>query len=245
MPQSKATASKTKSRKRVRAAKKEPKSTFGGYRKRTITAREFIGSLFSLAGEVPTIYQIWGKHELDPGFREELMLAVAKLNECRYCTWGHHEWAHLAGVPEDELAHIEQMDPEGFDRRKWVALSYVRAFVSDKFGSVPRELRKEMRENYTVHEIKEIELVTWIMDLGNRGANTWDAMLSRLRGNPAVDSHIIDEAVLSGAFLTVAPVAVAYLAFASNRSFSETAFSLIDYVTHYEERNSEKQVAAT
>jgi len=218
MAQSKATAGKAKSRKSRKAAKSEPRSTFGGYRKRTITAREFIGSLFSLAGEVPTIYEIWGKHELDPGFREELMLAVAKLNDCRYCSWGHHEWAHIAGVPD---------------------------FVSGKFGSVPRELRREMRENYTAHEIKEIELVVRIMDLGNRGANTWDAMLSRFGGNPAADSHIIDEAVLSGAFLTVAPVAVAYLAYASNRSFSETARSLIDYVKHYEERNSGEQVGTT
>jgi AhpD family alkylhydroperoxidase len=245
MPQSKATASKTKSRKSRKAAKSEPKGTFGGYRKRTITAREFIGNLVSLASEAPTIYEIWGKHELDPGFREELMLAVAKLNDCRYCSWGHHEWAHIAGVPEEELAHIEDMDIEDFDRRKWVALSYVRAFVSGKFGSVPRELRREMRDNYTAHEIKEIELVVRIMDLGNRGANTWDAMLSRLRGNPAADSHILDEAVLSGAFLTVAPVAVAYLAYASNRSFSETARSLIDYVKHYEERNSGEQVGTT
>jgi len=245
MPQDKASTSKTKSRKRGRAAKREPKSTFGGYRKRTITAREFIGNLFSLAGEAPTIYEIWGKHELDPGFREELMLTVAKLNDCRYCSWGHHEWAHTAGISEEELAHLEDMDPEFFDRRKWIAVSYVRAFVSGKFGSVPRELRKEMRENYTAHEIKEIELVTRIMDLGNRGANTWDAMLSRLKGNPAADSHIFDEAVLSGVFLTVAPVGIAYLAYSTNRSFSETAFSLIDYVTHYEERNNKKEAAAT
>jgi hypothetical protein len=70
-------------------------------------------------------------------------------------------------------------------------------------------------------------------------------MLSRLRGNPAADSHILDEAVLSGAFLTVAPVAIAYLAYASNRSFLETARSLIDYVKHYEERNSKKPAGAT
>ncbi len=245
MPQSAATEKKTRPRKPARKSKKEPRSTFGGYRKRTITAQEFVGSLLSLAGEAPTIYEIWGKHELDPGFREELMLAVAKLNDCRYCTWGHHEWAHAAGVSEEELAHVEDMDPEFFDRRKWVALSYVRAFVSGKFGSVPRELRKEMRANYTAHEIKEIELVVRIMDLGNRGANTWDAMLSRLRGHPAADSHIIDEAVLSSAFLMVAPIAIAYLAYASNRSFMETARSLIDYVSHYEERNGNKKVAST
>jgi len=153
MPPTKKGSSKTRTR-RGGAGTSKPRGTFGGYRKRTITAREFIGSLFSLAGEAPTIYEIWGKHELDPGFREELMLAVAKLNDCRYCSWGHHEWAHIAGIPEEELAHIEQMDPEGFDRRKWVVLSYVRAFVSGKFGSVPRDLRREMRENYTAHEIK-------------------------------------------------------------------------------------------
>ena len=230
--------------KRRKAAKGKSTSGFGGYRKRTITARELIGSLFSLAGEAPTIYEIWGKHELDPGFREELMLAVAKLNDCRYCSWGHHEWAHIAGIPEEELAHIENMDLEGFDRRKWVALSYVRAFVSGKFGSVPRELRREMRENYTAHEIKEIELVVRIMDVGNRSANTWDAMLSRLKGNPAADSHILDEAVLSAAFLTVAPIAIGYLAHASNRSYLEMARSLIDYVSHYEERSTQEQAAA-
>ena len=128
---------------------------------------------------------------------------------------------------EEELAHLENMDPEHFDRRKWVALSFARTFVSGKFGSVPRELRREMREHYTAREIKEIELVIRVMDLGNRGANTWDALLSRLKGEPAADSHIIDEAVLSGAFLAVAPIAIAYLAYGSKRSFLETARSLV------------------
>ncbi len=211
--------------------------TFGGYRKRTITAREFIGSMCSLVGDAPTIYGIWGKHELDPGFREELMLAVAKQNDCRYCSWAHQEWATVAGIPDEELAQMEQVDPEGFDRSKWVAISYVRAYVAGKFGSVPRELHQEMRDNYTAHQIKEIELVARIMDIANRGANTWDAMLSRLKGNPAADSHILDEAVLSILCLTTAPVVVAYLAYASKRSFRDMARSLIDYVKHNEERS--------
>lgn len=245
MPQSKARASKTRTRKLGRAAKKKTMGTFGGYRKRTITAREFIRSMCSLFGDAPKIYEIWGKRGLDPGFREELMLAVAKFNDCRYCSWGHHEWAHVAGIPEEELAHIEQLDPEGFDRRKWVAISYVRAYVSGKFGSVPHELRQEMRDNYTAHEIKEIELVARIMDIGNRGANTWDAMLSRLKGNPAADSHILDEAVLSCAFLTIAPVAVAYLAHVSKRSYREMAGSLFDYLKQYEERSGEEQASTS
>ena len=53
------------------------------------------------------------------------------------------------------------------------------------------------------------------------------------------------EAVLSSVFLVIAPIAIAYLAHASKRSYLEMARSLIDYVKHYEERNSEEQVGAT
>ena len=77
---------------------------------------------------------------------------------------GDYEWAHIVGIPEEELARIEQMDPDGFDRRKWIALSYVRALVSGSFGDVPKDLKREMHDNYCPHEIKEIELVagSWI-----------------------------------------------------------------------------------
>ncbi len=214
---------------------KKTKTTFGGFRKRTMTAREFVGNLYSLAPQASMIYQIWGKQELDPGFREELMLAVAKLNDCRYCTWGHHEWAYLSGVPEEELAHIENMDPKGFDRSKWVAISYVRALVSANYGPVSKELRAELEQHYDAHEIKEIELVARVMDIANRGANTWDAMLSRMKGNPANDSHLLDEIVMSGVFWSAAPVVVMLLAREAKRPFKEVWGSMIDYVAHYDE----------
>jgi AhpD family alkylhydroperoxidase len=215
------------------------KGLFGGYRKRTTTAREFAGSIHALLPQANEIYRIWGKHEMDPGFREELMLAVAKLNDCRYCTWGHHEWAQLSGIPEEELAHIENMDPRGFDRSKWVAISYVRALVSANFGEVSPELRRELEKHYNPREITEIELVARVMDVSNRGANTWDAMLSRIRGNPANDSHLFDEIVLSGVFWTAAPVVVLVLARGSKRPYREVWKSMLDYVTHYEARKPE------
>lgn len=222
----------------VQNEKTKPKSAFGGFRKRTMTARQFVGGMMSLAPKAATLYQVWLKHEIDPGFREELMVAVSRLNDCRYCSWGHHEWAHMIGVPDDELAHIEQMDPSGFDRRKWVAISYVRALVSVDFGTVEKELMNEMKLNYSPREIREIELIAKVMDIANRGSNTWDAMLSRLRGAPANDSHVLDEVVLSGAFLATAPVVFFFLARASKRGFFEMARSLIDYTKHYEQRPS-------
>ena len=106
--------------------RKKTANPFGAFRKRTITALEFIRALASIVADVPTLYRVWIKHELDPGFREELMLAVSRVNDCKYCSWAHYEWANLEGIPEEELAQVEQIDPDHFDRKKWLALSYVR-----------------------------------------------------------------------------------------------------------------------
>lgn len=212
------------------AAKAKPKSAFGGFRKRTITTREMVGSAISMVPSIGTIYKVWVKHEIDPGFREELMLAVSELNHCRYCTWAHHEWAHMVGVSDDELAHVEQMDPTGFDRRKWLAISYVRALVTAKFGRVDKELVREMKAKYTPMEIKEIEIVARVMDIGNRGANTWDALLSRLRGGPVAESHILDELVMSGAFLATAPLVLIFLSQTSKRPLMEMVRSVIEMI---------------
>jgi AhpD family alkylhydroperoxidase len=224
--------------------RRQPSSPFGGFRKRTMTAPQLASSMASLAPQIGTFYRVWVKHEIDPGFREELMLAVSKLNDCRYCTWGHQEWAHLNGVSNEELAQVEQLDPKGFDRRKWLAISYVRALVKGDFRRVQPQLRRAMQHKYSPREIREIELIAKVMDIGNRGSNTWDALLSRLRGMPAADSRIIDELILSGVFLTTAPVVLLYLSYASKRPFLEMARSLLDYTKHHEETKSKREASA-
>ena len=195
-----------------------------------MTAPQFVGGIASLVPELKTVYGVWVRNELDPGFREELMLAVSQLNDCRFCTWGHHEWAQISGVSNEELAQLESLDPSGFDRRKWVAISYVRALVKRNFKGVQPELRRAVQHKFSPQEIRQIELVARVMDIGNRGSNTWEAMVSRMRGVPAPGSRILDELVLSGAFLATAPIVLLYLSRASNRPFLEMARELAAYV---------------
>ncbi|MBK9520048.1 MAG: carboxymuconolactone decarboxylase family protein [Rhodocyclaceae bacterium] len=217
-----------RARGKLQSGKKNPTSAFGGFRKRTITTRQLIGDVLSLTPNAGIIYRVWLKHEIDPGFREELMLAVSELNQCRYCTWAHHEWAQMVGVSDDELAHIEQLDPTGFNRKKWLAISYVRALVAASFRPIDEVLVGEMKANYSAQEIKEIDIVARIMDIANRSANTWDALLSRLRGGPIAESHVIDELVMSGAFLITAPIVVFFLARTSKQPLMDMVRKVID-----------------
>jgi len=220
------------------ARKKKPQSPFGGFKKRTLSASQLGRRLAALVPELGTMYQVWLRQEVDPGFREELMLAVSRLNGCRYCSWGHHEWAQISGVSNQELAQLEQLDPSGFDRRKWVAISYARALVKEDFRRVQPELRRAVQHKYSPREIRQIELIANVMDVGNRTSNTFDAMLSRFKGAPASHSRIFDELILSGVFLAVAPAVVLYLSRASKRPIRELMSSLIDYTKNYEEKYS-------
>jgi len=223
-------------RSKVRRRSKPLESSFGGFKKRTITAAQLAGRVASLVPELGTMYRVWLKQEVDAGFREQLMLAVSQLNGCIYCSWGHHEWAQISGVSNEELARLEQLDPTGFDRRKWVAISYVRALVKENFERVQPQLRRAMQHKYSAREIRDIELIAKVMDVGNRGSNTFDAMRSRLKGVPAVDSRIVDELILSAVFLTIAPIVLVYVARASKRPILEVARSLVDYTKNYEEK---------
>lgn len=74
------------------------------------------------------------------------------------------------------------------------------------------------------------------MDIADRGSNTWDAMLSRLRGVPAAASRVIDEVILSGVFLATGPLVLLYLSRASGRPFLEMARSLIDHTKQQDRR---------
>lgn len=216
---------------RGHTAKRKPASPLGGFRKRTTTPLGFLGSVARIATEAPTFYRVWVGHELDPGFRETLMLAVARFNDSRYCSWAHHEWAIIEGVSEEDLAHVERMDPAHLDRKTCLAISFVRELVAADFGPVSKELMKRMRVRYTAREIEEITLVAKVMDALNLGSNTFDAFLSRLSGKPSRNGQIVDEAIMSAIFCCALPPLFTFFSRSSKRSIDELARRMVDYTT--------------
>ena len=202
-------------------------------RKPTIATRDAVDAVSSLLAEFPRLYAIWKSHELDPAFREELMVAVARQNDAPYCNWAHRTWAESEGARTSELEKIEQLESRGLNRSKWVAVVYARTLVASEFTKVPRVLREELAAHYTPREIADIELVARVMDLVNRISNTFDAMLSRLQLAPVKDSRLLDEVVFSGIFLTTAPPILLYLARRSGRSSVEAMRSLAGFAPRF------------
>jgi AhpD family alkylhydroperoxidase len=176
---------------------------------RTITAPAAVSEALGLAGRSGALIAIWGRRRLDPRLREEVMLAVAQANECRWCSLAHRRWALAEGITDDELAAIDGQDPERFDRRTWTAIAWAQARTRADLEPVPEELDAALARHYGEDERADLDLVTQVMGLANRSANTFDALLARLRGRPQPGSRLRDELALGSIVaLSIPPVAL-------------------------------------
>jgi alkylhydroperoxidase family enzyme len=211
------------------AAKRKPASLSGAFRKRTTTPLGFIRSVASIATQAPTLYKVWFKRELDPCFRETLMVAVARFNDSKYCSWAHLEWAIIEGAPAEGLASVERMDSAHLDRKTWLAISFVRELVAADFGPVSKQLMKRIRASYTAEEIEEMTLVARVMDALNLGSNTFEAFLSRLGGKPSQNGQVVDEAIMSAVFCCALPPLLTFFSRSSKLSIEELVNRMVDY----------------
>ncbi len=140
------------------------------------------------------------------------MLAVAETNACRLCTLAHRRWALAEGVTDEELAALEGHDLERFDRRTWAAIAWAQARTRSDQGPVPAELEAELARHYDEDERADLEVVTRVMGVANRSANTFDALLERLRGRPVPGSRMGDELALGSVVAITIPPAATFVA---------------------------------
>jgi len=74
--------------------------------------------------------------------------------------------------------------------------------------------------------------------LGNRSANTWDAMLSRLQGKPVEDSDILSEIFFSSLFLSIIPNRLRKVSRLTDVSVLDAAKGLLEHVKAFNQQKS-------
>ncbi|MCC7077944.1 MAG: carboxymuconolactone decarboxylase family protein [Acidimicrobiia bacterium] len=169
------------------------------FRKKTYSLRRFAGDVTGLFGRLGELRRIQSGAAIDPAFREEIMVAVARANECRYCIFAHETAAREEGVAQatlDALARGE-LTATDLEPRVTVALEYASALAACDFGPVDPVLEGEVVALHGEDGRRTIETVARLMTVMNLTGNTVDALFSRLGGDPAPDSRICDELVLT------------------------------------------------
>jgi AhpD family alkylhydroperoxidase len=169
---------------------------------RTYRVGALARDLISISTRVPALVAIWLGGRLPPTLREQIVVAVARVNACRMCEHAHTRMALEAGVSNAELAALENMDEGAFDRFTWLAIAHARErtkadFVRPAGGRADELLIQELG----AQTYRDVEDVARIMTVANRIANTLNALSDRAHGNPVPGSRLLDELVINMLFL--------------------------------------------
>lgn len=169
---------------------------------RTYTFAELLRDLRTLATRVPSLWSIWIGGRLPRALREQVIVAVAQVNACRMCEHAHTRMALEAGVSDAELAALESMDEDAFDRRTWLAIAHARERVKADFADAPpSEQQAALEEALGAQTLQDVEDVARVMTVANRVANTLNALSDRRRGDPIPGSRLADELIINLLFL--------------------------------------------
>ncbi|PND54232.1 hypothetical protein CRM90_29080 [Mycobacterium sp. ENV421] len=210
---------------------------FSGFKHKTATLKELAVHGLNLAVSPSNLYGILISKRFDPAFREEIMVAIATLNACKYCNYAHHDFALQAGVSKEDLMQLEGVAPENFDEKKFLAITYARELANRNFTGLTPALVKQLKEEYTAQERGDIQTTARIIMLFSMICNTSDAFLSRLGGEPAEDSRTLDEAIVAALFFGgILPVVGLYLSVSRGQNPIETLSDFIHFSDNYTER---------
>lgn len=169
---------------------------------RVYTVPELFADLGSVLTRAPALWAIWIGGRLARTLREQIIVAVAKVNACGMCEHAHTRMALEAGVSDAEIAALEDMDPSAFDRRTWLAIAHARERTKANFTPVADDASQEaLNEALSAQTRSDVEDVARMMTVANRIANTLNALPDRWRGKPVPESRLFDELVINFLFL--------------------------------------------
>ena len=125
-------------------------------------------------------------------FAEKIMMAVTSVNGCRYCSYAHSRAALAAGIPEAELQRIMSLDLGDFPESEAVALTFAQHYAETCCHPDPAAWQK-LVSYYGQDTAEDILAYLRMITFGNLLGNTFDALLSRLKGKPAPGSSLWSE----------------------------------------------------
>jgi AhpD family alkylhydroperoxidase len=119
--------------------------------------------------------------QIDPSFRERLMLAVTAVNGCRYCSYFHARQALTSGITQEEIAALGDGVIDRAPPDEVPALLYAQRWAETSARAEPAA-RARLVETYGDEVAEGIEIVLRMIRAGNLMGNTWDYVLYRISG---------------------------------------------------------------
>lgn len=147
------------------------------FKKRTYSGLgEFLGDLGYLVKNRKRIQEVFQAKSLPANFRERMMLAVTRVNECRYCARFHTSAAMKEGVSREEIGHLLSGEFGDCPPDQVEGILYAQTWAECR-ESVDVETRKRLVAAYGNEMAEEIDVALRVIRMGNLAGNSVDALL--------------------------------------------------------------------
>ena len=164
-----------------------------GFNKKIFTAKLFFSDLGFLIWNFPGIIAAMRNQKMTRTFIEKIMTVTSAVNGCIYCSWFHAKQAVNIGISEEEVKNMMELQFHAdADEYELMALLYAQHFAETN-RKPDLEMTEKLFDYYGDKTARHIMLVIRMISFGNLYGNTWDAVISRLKGNPAPGSNILFE----------------------------------------------------
>jgi AhpD family alkylhydroperoxidase len=165
------------------------------FHKRIFSAASLLEDLGYLFLHAPRLAGALLGREIGPAFREKILVVTSAVNECDYCSWFHARQAVASGVSAQEVRDMFQLQFQAnASARELTALLYAQHFAETD-RNPDAEMTARLFDEYGERTAKHILTLIRAIYFGNLFGNTWDAVLSRFKGNPAKASSVTFEIV--------------------------------------------------
>lgn len=141
---------------------------------------EFASEFGFLVRNRKRIRQTMHNNQVNPAFRERLMLVVTQVNNCRYCRSFHSQLAQEAGIPDEELRQLLMgLIPPDAPTEELGALVYARHWAENNAMPDPEAVQRLIAQ-IGQEKADAIHLLLRMIRMGNLLGNTGDYWLYRL-----------------------------------------------------------------
>lgn len=165
------------------------------FNRRIFTAGTLIKDLGFLLYKMPQSVGLWRDNKINRLFIEKIMSVVTAVNGCTYCAWFHAKQAVSSSMSVEEVKNMLNLqfhaDASDFEL---LALLYAQHYAETN-RNPDSEMVTKLFDYYGTETAKHIILIIRMIFFGNLLGNTFDAFLSRLKGNKAENSNVVFEAI--------------------------------------------------
>lgn len=163
------------------------------FSEKIFTARLLFNDLGFLIWNLPDIIRVLTSKHRPKQLFEKILLVTDAVNGCIYCSWLDAKLAISSGISVNEIKNIMknlfQTDATEFELN---ALLFAQHYAETN-RNPDREMTDKLFTFYGNKTAKDIILAIRTVTFGNLYFNTWRAIISRFKGNPAPNSNVIFE----------------------------------------------------